>query len=99
MIDNDDLRVAELEALSELGTAEAAKITDAMPGRLAAEVQRVAADLTRMEAKGLVRRVTGYALTDEGRELLTAILKIKGHFPGRGRPGVHANGNGKAAEE
>jgi Mn-dependent DtxR family transcriptional regulator len=91
--------VAELEALLELGTAEPAKVTEAIPARLAAEPQRVAADLARMEAKGLVRRVTGYTLTEEGRELLTAILKIKGHFPGRGRPGVHANGNGKAAEE
>lgn len=85
MIDNDDLRVAELEALAELGTADVTTILDHLPVRLKADRARIGADLARLEKKGLITKVTGFALTQEGRELLTAVAKIKTAFPGPGR--------------
>lgn len=96
MIDNDDLRVAELEVLAELGTADANRILEQLPVRLKADRARVGADLQRLEKKGLVARVAGFTLTQTGRELLTAIATIKSSFPGQGRVAQpHANGVAK----
>lgn len=97
MIDKDDLRVAELQALADLGTADVGTIVSHMPPRLAAVVGNVRADLGRLEGKGLIKRVSGYMLTDEGREILAAILRIRGAFPGPGKTPA-TNGASKADE-
>jgi Mn-dependent DtxR family transcriptional regulator len=87
--------MAELEALAELGTAEPSAIHEHLPARLGVSSAYVRADLQRLEKKGLVRRVSGFTLTDEGRELLAAALKIREIFPGRG---ARSNGAAEADE-
>lgn len=98
MIDKDDVRAAALQALADLGIADVAAILEHMPERMGATYAHLRADLQRLEGKGLISRVSGYALTQQGREVLGAIMTIKGAFPGPGAK-VKANGAAEAVDE